>query len=185
MRLQSIHLWTGFALLLTLGAAALFYQQRPFRAPLAGFVTDLKGRSFAQRHNILRASESFSGTVLNSYQTFSLNQAAGPYTRDRGFLPERSFINHQSAETYGGGVCQLASTLYNAAQLAGLTIIERVPHSQEILSVPQGHDATLAFGVSDLKLKNPYPFPIKIVSRVINDQLLLEIWGKEKNHARP
>ncbi len=175
----------GSALLLTLGAAGLFYQQRPFRTPLGGFVTDLKGRSLAQRHNIVRASESFSGAVIHSQQTFSLNQAAGPYTRDRGFLPERSFIGHRSVESYGGGVCQLASTLYNAARLAGLTVVERVPHSQEVISVPQGHDATLAFGVSDLKLKNPYPFPIKIVSRVINDQLLLEIWGKEKNHARP
>lgn len=163
--------------------ASAIYWQRPFRVRMASFVTDLQARTPEQRRNIEKTGKSLSDVVLQSGESFSLNQHAGPYTTERGFLPERSFFGKAVVNQPGGGVCQVASTLYNAAVESGLQILERVPHSQEVSSVPKGRDATLAYGVADLKLKNPYPFPVQIRSRVLTDQLLIEIWGKEPPNA--
>jgi vancomycin resistance protein YoaR len=125
------------------------YELRPFRVRMASTVTDLSERTPAQRRNIEKTGEFLSDLVLQSGEDFSLNAHAGPYTLERGFLPERSFLGKSVADSPGGGVCQVASTLYNAALQAGLRILERIPHSQEVHSVPKGRDATLAYGVAD------------------------------------
>ena len=160
------------------------YHQRPFSHRLGAFVTDLKDRSNAQRENILRAGAKINGKILQSQEVFSLNGTAGPYTEEKGYRPERSFRGQGVVFTPGGGVCQVASTLYNTAKKSDLEILERVPHTQAVSSVPRGLDATLAFGVADLKFRNKHPYPIKIIARDLNNQLLIEIWGKENKHGR-
>jgi len=179
---RRIYIWCSAMLLLLAGSVAAFYHHRPFRALLAAYVTDLSDRSESQRWNIEKAGQTLHGVIIESGQTFSLNDQAGPYTLEKGFRPERSFLGEHLTETPGGGVCQLASTLYNAAKQAGMQILERVPHSLPVHSVPKGQDATLAYGVADLKFKNPYPFPVKIQSQISQNQLLVEIWGKEPRH---
>jgi len=169
----------GMLLALCAGIAAAIFFLRPFKVRMTAFVTDLSARSLTQKQNIVRASGALQGLVLESGQVFSFNGQVGPYTEERGYLPERSFVGKEVQNTPGGGICQVASTLYNAARKAGLEILERVPHSQEVESVGPGMDATLAYGVADLKIKNAYPFPIKIVSSISKDQLKIEIWGKE------
>ncbi len=165
----------GFA-----GFAAYYY--RPFSHRLAAYVTDLTDRSPAQRENILRVSTLIDGKIIKQGEVFSLNSAAGPYTEERGFVPERSIQGKRVIYSPGGGVCQVASTLYNSAYQAGLDIIERVPHSQRVQSVPQGWDATISYAWADLKFRNNQPYPIKIVAREVRNQLLLEIWGQEVRH---
>ncbi|MGH7830019.1 MAG: VanW family protein, partial [Candidatus Binatia bacterium] len=132
-----------------------------------------------QLRNIQHVQRQLGETILKSGEVFSLNERAGPYTVERGFMEERSYLNRKPATSPGGGVCQFASTLYNAAYRAGLEVLERVPHSQAVFSVPPGQDATIAYGVADLKLQNRYPFPVKIISKIAQDQLRIEIWGKE------
>src|SRR4029453_3782745 len=174
-----------FILILFLAAfssAGYLYAQRPFHHRMAAFVTDLEARSVEQRINIERVGEVLSGTIVNSGQVFSLNETAGPYTEARGFLPERTYLEKRNVDQAGGGVCQVASTLYNAGLKAGLQVVERVPHSGQVHSVPKGRDAPVPYGIADLKLKNPYPFPVKIVSSVAQGQLKIEIWGKEIPH---
>ncbi len=152
---------------------------------MAAYVTDLSERSEAQRINIEHSAKMISGVILKSGEVFSFNETAGPYNGARGFLPERSFVGHHVVETPGGGICQSASTLFNTAAQAGLEILERIPHTQEVHSVPEGRDATVAFGVADLKFRNNHPYPIKIVARIVRDQLLVEIWGKDKPAIDP
>jgi vancomycin resistance protein YoaR len=166
-------------IVMSTGAAAYAYLARPFSTRLAAYVTDLSARTPEQRRNIAKAAASLQGRVLQSGEVFSFNDAAGPYTAERGYLPERSFRGKALIVEDGGGVCQVASTLYNAAQAAGLTILERTPHSQQVSSVPAGRDAAVAYGVVDLKISNGHPFPIKMVSREQGTHLLIEIWGKE------
>ena len=161
------------------------YVNRPYSTRLGAFVTDLSARTQPQRNNIQMVQERVTDKTLQSGETFSLNTTAGPYEQSNGFLAERSYLNRQITNTFGGGVCQFASTLYNAALLAHLPIVERFPHSLPVSSVPEGWDATVAYGVADLKFKNPYPFPIRIISRIAQDQLRIEIWGKEPSHEQP
>lgn len=163
--------------LFLLGLGVGFYYLRHFQTRLSGFITDLSARSPLQRQNIERTSKELSGIVLEAGQVFSFNERLGPYNEEKGYRPERSFVGKEVQKTAGGGICQVASTLYNSAKIAGLEILERVPHSQEVESVGPGMDATIAYGVADLKFKNPYRFPIEIVSNVSKDQLKIEIWG--------
>lgn len=176
MSMRYKYLWV----LLLFGFLGLgLYLQRPFRERMAAFVTDLSGRTSAQRENIQRSADSLSGIVVKTGEVFSFNERLGPYTEESGYLPERSFRGEVVVVSPGGGVCQLASTLYNAAKIARLEIVERVLHSQPVESILPGLDATVVYGVADLKFKNNHPFPIKILSKIANDQLKIEIWGKE------
>jgi len=181
--------WKNLALtsacVAALGTVGLLYAQRPFRARMAAYVTDLSARSFAQKRNIQQASVAFSGKILLPGEVFSLNEAAGPYTEARGFLPERGFAEVSLVQTPGGGVCQVASTLYQAARRAGLEIVERVPHTGPVSSVPRGEDATVVYGYADLKFRNPHPYPVKILSSLAQQQLRIEIWGKESVDKLP
>jgi vancomycin resistance protein YoaR len=174
---------TIFLILMTLGTASYAYIQRPFSARMSAYVTDLNARTSEQRWNILKAAAPLQDRILQPGEIFSFNQEAGPYTAERGYQSERSIRGKKVIFSDGGGVCQVASTLYNAAQAAGLTILERIPHSQEISSVPPGQDATVAYGVADLKFSNGHPFPIKLSAREQGDHLLIEIWGKEYPHG--
>jgi len=155
------------------------YILRPFSDKLSAFATDLTARSPAQEHNIHLAASKISDLVLKPGEVFSFNERVGPYTQENGYQSERSYLYHQTVTSFGGGVCQVASTLYNAARNAGLEVIERVPHSAEVKSVPPGFDATLAYGVADLKFKNNGKSPIQLQTRVAQNQLKIEIWGKD------
>lgn len=166
-----------YVAVLSLGVG--FFLSRHFQERMSAFVTDLSARSPVQKQNIVRASQELTGIVLESGQIFSFNEHLGPYTEGKGYRPERSFVGKSVQDTAGGGVCQMASTLYNAVKIAKLQVVERVPHSQEVESVGPGMDATIAYGVADLKFKNPYPFPIEIISSISKDQLKIEIWGNE------
>lgn len=170
-------------MIVALSAAGYAYIERPFSTRMSAYVTDLSARTPEQRRNILKAAASLQDRVLHPGEIFSFNDAAGPYTAARGYLPERSIRGTELIFSDGGGVCQVASTLYNAAEAAGLTILERIPHSQAVASVPPGRDATVAFNVADLKFSNGHPFPIKIVPRERGNHLLIEIWGKESRHG--
>ncbi len=127
---------------------------------------------------IYSATSKINGAIVYPGETFSLNEKAGPYEKEEGFVKEKVYENENVTLKAGGGVCQVASTLYNAAVKADLEIIERVQHSQPSQSVPWGQDATLAYGLSDLKIKNNFGFPLKIVSKIKNDELKIELWGK-------
>lgn len=173
-----------FTIFIVMGVATAAYLARPFSYRMAAFVTDLQARTPEQRHNILKAAAPLDGLILDPGASFSFNQVAGPYTETRGFLPERSIQGERVIQTSGGGVCQVSSTLYNAAKLAGLEIMERTAHTQEVESVPPGWDATLAYGVSDLKFRNPYTHAIQLRVRLTQNQLLMEVWGKERPQAK-
>lgn len=166
-----------YVTVLSLGVG--FFLSRHFQTRMSAFVTDLSARSPIQKQNITRAAQELTGLVLEAGQTFSFNEHLGPYTEEKGYRPERSFVGKGVQDTEGGGVCQMASTLYNAVKIAKLQLLERVPHSQEVESVGPGMDATIAYGVADLKFKNPYSFPIEIISSISKDQLKIEIWGNE------
>lgn len=165
-------------LVLSSWVAQALYQERNFSVRRSGFLTLLSSRSPAQKKNIGLAASKINAAIIYPGEIFSLNDKAGPYEAEEGFLKERTFENEALAFKAGGGVCQLASTLYNAALKAGLKIEERTQHSQPIESVPWGQDATLAYGLSDLKIRNPFEFPVKIVSSIQNDELKVEVWGK-------
>ena len=168
-----------YLMLLPLLMTALYlsYTNRAFKNRMGAFTTSLSARSVDQKHNILRLTHLIDGIVLKPGERFSFNNWLGPDLAKYDLTPERVIIEGHVTSEVGGGICQLVSTLYNAALIAGLQIESRVAHSRNVSSVPSSLDATVKWGTPDLVLSNPYTYPIKISAKQRADQLIVAING--------
>jgi len=163
--------------LAVLTAAALALQGAQRERTLAAFSTSLEGRSEEQLHNIRLAARRLDGTLVPPGQEFSLAAALGPPGADRGWREAPAFVAGEVEQAAAGGICQVSSTLYNAALLAGLRITERHPHSRPVASVPPGRDAAVAHGVADLKFLNCRRWPVRIRASADGMRLTVRISG--------
>ena len=117
--------------------------------------------------NIALAAQAINGQIVDPGEIFSYNDTLGSTTRDRGYKKGTIFVNGKKAEGYGGGVCQVSSTLYNAAVNAGMTIIERHEHPQPVSYVERGKDAATSHnGGLDFRFQNNKSFPVVIHATV-------------------
>lgn len=112
--------------------------------------------------NIEHAADLLNGTVIGPGEIFSCSGTIGPVTEENGYKPAGTYVGGKVQEGIGGGVCQVSSTLYNAALLAGLTVVERSPHSMIVSYVEPGRDAAIAGDYKDLKLRNDFQHPVVI-----------------------
>ncbi|NLW21896.1 MAG: hypothetical protein GXY88_01355 [Tissierellia bacterium] len=142
----------------------------------AVLIDPLPGESY----NVKLAAKSLAGTVVGPQEIFSQNTTLGPYTQSRGYRLGASFAGPNIVQTEGGGVCKIATTLYNLAVLCDLEIIERYNHSMPVNYVPYGQDATVAYGYKDFRFKNNKDFPILIWTQVIGHRLYMGFYGQEK-----
>ena len=131
-----------------------------------------------ESHNVNLAAKSAKGIVIQPGGVFSQNQLIGPYTGERGYKMGTSFAGTNLVKTEGGGVCKIATTLYNVAILSDLEIVERHNHSMPVNYVPYGQDATVAYGNKDFRFRNNYDFPILIWSEIIGHRLYMGIYGR-------
>ncbi|MBL8049191.1 MAG: VanW family protein [Chthonomonas sp.] len=145
---------------------------------LGSYVTPLAGRSKNQRVNALRAADGINSVVIPAGGTFSFNQHVGSWSRDRGFVKAPVSYNGHLISAYGGAVCQTSTTLYNAALLAGLEVVERNRHRFAPSYVAPGRDAAVAFPDIDLRLHNPYDEPVVIVAGREGEHLRVRIVGR-------
>jgi vancomycin resistance protein YoaR len=143
------------------------------------FVTYFDGRNAARAGNIALAAKLVDGSLVRPGATFSLNAAVGPRTANRGFdyapVIASDMVLRQGV---GGGICQYATTLFNAVLVAGLPVVEREAHSLYISHYPVGRDATVSWGSVDLSFRNDTPRPLMIRSWVDGDHLTVAIVGK-------
>ncbi len=116
--------------------------------------------------NLGRAADIVNGTLLKPGETFSLNGTVGERTAENGFTKGYIISDGVYKEDYGGGVSQVATTLFNAAFFAGLEDIEHKPHSFYIDRYPIGREATVVWGALDLKFRNDTPHGVLIQSWV-------------------
>ena len=145
-------------------------------ARLSSFSTKYNTGNKNRTHNILLASETISGTVLRPGEEFSFNKTLGSTGKDNGYKKATVYSGGAKAKNYGGGVCQVSSTLFNAAEAAGMEITERHSHSLNVDYVEKGRDATTSHnGKLDLKFKNPYHVPVVIHISNDNGTLSAEI----------
>jgi|GEM_PF-3419214 len=136
------------------------------------FNTGEKNRSL----NLKRASSAVDGIVLAPGEVFSFNKIVGPRTPENGYTKAIIFVSGNESYDYGGGVCQVSSTIYNAVLAAGLPVLERYSHSLPVAYVPKGYDATVAYGYKDLRFSNNRKEAITIRCLVDGDMLNVEIW---------
>ncbi len=144
---------------------------------LGSYATYIEG-SKERYSNILLASQSINNTLLWPNDYFSFNEIVGPRTAERGYKPAPVILSGEMELDYGGGVCQVSSTLYNAAQLSNMEIVERHGHSKPIEYVPIGQDATVSYGELDLIFKNISASPVIINSGVCGGKFWVQLRGK-------
>jgi len=110
--------------------------------------------------NIRRAAQLLDRKVINPGQTFSMNAALGRRTRARGFVPAPMISGGLLVNSVGGGISQVATTLYNAAFFAGLRLVAHTPHSFYIHRYPMGREATISWGGPELIFQNDWRSPL-------------------------
>ncbi len=128
--------------------------------------------------NIKVAVEKVNGYILYPGKVFSFNTIVGPREKAYGFKEALEIMDGELVPGVGGGICQLSSTLYNAALLANLEIVERHNHSKPLSYVPLGRDATVVFDGLDFKFANNTSRPIMIMAEVQKNKLLVGIFGQ-------
>ncbi len=147
---------------------------------LASYATSLKGRTPSQRHNAMLSANELHGEVIPPGGLFSFNRAVKTWTSDEGYVKAPVSYDGELIPAYGGGVCQTSTTLYNAALLAGMPIVERHKHVFAAHYAQPGRDAAVAQEEIDLRFRNPYPWPVRIEASARGDRLLVRVIGEER-----
>jgi vancomycin resistance protein YoaR len=150
-------------------------QSRSLSQELGTFSTTFAAWRKNRSSNIKKASDKINSVVVKPGEVFSYNKTVGPTSRKNGYKLATIFIKGEKYEGYGGGVCQVSSTLYNAAANAGLEIVERHDHSRPVPYVEKGKEAATSYGGIDFKFKNNKPFPIQILSDVTDGTVSVTI----------
>jgi len=152
--------------------SCLAWAESPFSHIWSGFSTSLANRSAVQRRNAAIAGQALDNAIIPPGGIFSFNELVGARDRAKGFVPAPHLNSSGTLDDApGGGICQLASTIYNAGLLAGMKIIERHPHSRAVAHVPPGRDATISSWRKDLKMRNPFPHPLMLRISTNDDRL--------------
>ena len=146
---------------------------------LSTFSTKFREHEINRSHNLRLAAEKINGTALQPGETFSFNGVVGQRTWGAGFRTAMVVVGNVFEEELGGGICQVSSTLYNSALLAGLEIVERYNHGISITYVPLGLDATVYYGVQDFKFRNNQDHPVYIGTSSADGTLTIAIYGDE------
>jgi vancomycin resistance protein VanW len=150
---------------------------------ISSFETSLQDKEENTLFNIKKASNEINGLILKPGENFLFNQIVGPAEKNDGYKESTIISNGQFTSGYGGGICQVSTTIYNAALLANLQIIERYNHSiygDATSYVPLGRDAAIFYGYKDLKFKNSLDQAISIFCEVKGDSLIATIYGEKE-----
>lgn len=126
--------------------------------------------------NLKVASKAINGLVLKPGQTFNWFNVVGKATIEKGYKSATVFVNKKPVPGVGGGICQVSTTLYQAAKKSGLKIVERHTHSLPVTYTTKGKDATVAYGVKNLRIKNNKKYSIKFVTTSDDNKTTCKIY---------
>lgn len=144
---------------------------------ISGYSSSYKDTGDGRVKNMQIAAQIINGTVVMPGEEFSYNALIGDTTPDKGYEKANTYIGNEIVPDYGGGICQVSTTLYRAAMRANLRSTERMNHSLTVSYSEPGLDATVANGVIDYKFKNSYDFPVYIQGYVSGGTVAFSIYG--------
>lgn len=180
-------IWSALALagavfLVFLGGMPAFFSfanaENPYNwKKMASYTTYYNAKDRGRCENIAIAASLIDGCTLQAYGEFSFNKTVGRRTEEAGFQQAKIIMNGEYVSGVGGGVCQVSTTLYNAALKSGLTITEFHPHSLQVGYIQPSRDAMVS-SESDLQIFNPYDFPVYLSTEVFNGGVRVCFFGK-------
>lgn len=146
-------------------------------ATLTSFSTGLGGSSRNRVENIRIACRAIDGKVLMPGDVFSYNDVVGPRVPGAGYKNAPVIVNGELAQGIAGGICQVSSTLYNAALLSDMKIVRRRHHAFPVHYLPAGRDATVVDGAIDFQFQNRFKHPVAIDAKVVGNKVQVNIYG--------
>ena len=142
--------------------------------------SNFSGSSAARIQNIKVSSRRFNGLILKPEEEFSFNAILGSVEAEDGYAEEKVIKDKKLQYELGGGICQVSTTLFRAAISAGFPILERKPHAFPVQYYnPQGFDATIYPGITDLKFMNNSDRHIVLQTKTIGTKISFEIYGHD------
>ena len=144
---------------------------------IAKFSTKLPNDTKERYSNIKLACKTLDGTIVKSGDTFSLWNTLGCPTKEKGYKKAKAFTSDgEIKQSYGGGICQVSTTIYNALlKIDEIKITERHEHSRDVVYIKDGKDAAVSYKSADLKFKNNADYDIKLKASVKNDKVIIKI----------
>lgn len=147
---------------------------------LASFSTKYDASNTNRSRNMEIAGQKINGVVLMPGEEFSYNKVVGKRTPEAGFKPAGVYEGGKVVTGYGGGICQVSSTLYNTVVLANLEVLERKNHQFVTGYVAAGRDATVNYGTIDFRFRNSRKYPVKIICNVSNGICEVKLYGAKE-----
>lgn len=148
-----------------------------------GSYTTYYGSTYGRNTNVERGAQLIDGHIIYPGDTFSVCDHLVPFSAENGYELGGEYENGRVVQGYGGGICQVSTTLYNALLLAEIEIVERHNHTMSVTYVPTSMDAAIAEGSMDLVFRNNLDTPIFISGYAYGGELSFTVWGKETRPA--
>jgi vancomycin resistance protein VanW len=145
---------------------------------LGSYSTGSRGRKDCQVHNVRLALAALDGTTIPPGKEFSFCRTVGPWSADKGYQRAPVSYSGDMVKDWGGGVCQASTTLYNAALLAGLPIVERHRHHWAAHYAPPGQDAAVAYSSIDLRFRNNTAYPLRISAGIAGEAVEVALYSR-------
>jgi vancomycin resistance protein YoaR len=140
--------------------------------------SNFRGSTSSRIHNIKTAVKKFNGALIKPGEEFSFVGTLGEVDDKSGYLPELVIKKNRTEPEFGGGVCQVSTTVFRAAIYSGLKITARRNHAYPVSYYnPQGMDSTIYVPRPDLKFINNTPGHILIQSKIIGTELIFDFYG--------
>lgn len=144
-----------------------------------GTATTYYGSSYSRNLNVETGAAKLNGHLLMPGEVFSVTEAVTPFTAENGYEPAPSYESGKVVDSYGGGICQVSTTLYNAVLKAELEVVERHNHTMIVTYVDPSKDAAIAEGLMDFRFANNTEDPIYITGYAYGGELTFTIYGHE------
>ena len=146
---------------------------------IGSYTTNFASSSAGRAKNVITGVSKVDGTILYPGEEFDLAKTVSPFTQENGYELAGAYQNGTVVESFGGGICQVATTLYNAVIRAELEITMRFNHSMLVHYVEPSMDAAIAGNYKDLKFKNNLDAPVYIEGYCSGGIIYFNVYGKE------
>lgn len=150
---------------------------------IGSYSTSFASSSAARATNVTNGCEKVNGTILYPGEEFSVYEAVSPFTEENGYELAASYASGTTVESFGGGICQVSTTLYNAVIRAELEVTMRYSHSMIVSYVDPSEDAAIAGTYKDLRFVNNTDYPIYIQGYCSGGIIYFNIYGEETRDA--
>ena len=146
------------------------------------YKTDVSARGYNSRYNVRKALSYFNGVTVHPGETIDFNAVVGPRVESRGWQSATEYVGNTTQQGWGGGVCQASTTLYGAMLKAGMTIIERHPHSMTVSYVEPSLDAAVTDSNKNLVFRNDTDYAIYIYTEVTKEYACVTVYGQRPQY---